>query len=171
MEYPNRNFVSLLFVGLPVWLSGAYLAEAIKGSVRFDVSKPLAVALWVAVLGGGGFAAVLKVAFGVSYAITLTIYAIFVVPWLWSMVFLDFKSQLLKLFGDASYSIYLLHQPLIPVVRREIERASVTLPLWAVDALTIVVVVAALLLFYYVVERPSHLLSRRLSAARNGARP
>lgn len=163
LEYPRRNFFALCLMGLPIWLSGCFLAHLVKEKSTLSFTKLTTWLLWLTVVLGGGVAAVLKVKFGVSYAITLTLYGAAVAPWMWSVLGWEVKSGALKVLGDSSYSIYLLHQPLIPVVRQGLSDLLPRQPIWLVDLVVMVAVLAALLAFYYLFEKPSHRLARRLS--------
>jgi exopolysaccharide production protein ExoZ len=67
--------------------------------------------------------------------------------------------------GDASYSVYLVHLPVLLVLQGLLKRAPVALPGPAVVLLSVAVGLAAGAVFFVFVERP---VTRALTARRTG---
>jgi peptidoglycan/LPS O-acetylase OafA/YrhL len=158
LEYPTRGFWATTVLGLPIWLSGAYVAELVKKPGKhFDFSLASKWFLWAIILLGGGVASVLKHEWHWSYALTLTAYGLFIAPWLYA------GSFSIGIVGDMSYSLYLLHLPLIEPTRNLLERWIGSTYTLTVDVACIVAILLITMLFYTFVEKPSHALARRLA--------
>lgn len=159
LQYATRGVVGATLLGLPIWISGVLMAE------RFGRVKPspklLRIALWLGVLLGGAVATVLKVKLGVSFAFTLTVYGILVAPWLLQNLQVPIWRGLCFL-GAFSYSLYLLHLPLIGFFRRWAHDVGVSNMVLA-DILVAVGVLASSVAFYFLIELPGHRLARYIS--------
>lgn len=159
LEYPRRGFVSVTLMGLPVWLAGAYVAELVR-TQNSPVVFPyfFRLLLWLVVLFGGAVAAVLKQKFHVSYGISLTVYAIFIAPWLYSC--LSWRApHVLNIFGDMSYSLYLLHEPLTIPVGALVAGLSLGLASWLTEFCVLFLIIIFSWMFYLMIERPGHKLA------------
>jgi peptidoglycan/LPS O-acetylase OafA/YrhL len=173
LDYPKGGLWSATLLGLPVWLSGGWLAQVMHEQ-RWSVaphrwtSKML---LWAMVMLGGGVASILQHKFAISLGLTLTLYGATVAPWLLTIVRWPMRSAWLQGLGMSSYTLYLVHQPLIPVLRQTLETRLIAWPLWIVDILTLALLGTLSHAFYRVIERPSHHLARRLAPSRAALKP
>jgi peptidoglycan/LPS O-acetylase OafA/YrhL len=153
-------------VGLPVWLLGVCLADQV-GSYKKAPSAPWTWAFRLAALCAGIVFDVLKFHFFVSYIFSMNIFALFLFFWLRNEIVYYRHRQpaaLLEYSGKFSYSLYLCHNVSAHFI-------TMILPLTLYSYLPIVALtIFSAYLFYLVVERPSHLLSRKLALWTNGRR-
>lgn len=146
-------------IGLPCWLLGVILAQQIDSVFR-PVSPARAWLFRFAVLLSGILLDVLKFHFFVSYIFTMNVFALLLFFWIRNEI-LYFKERqpprLLEFSGKFSYSLYLCHNVFVFFI-------TMVLPLNIFTYFPIIMLVLlASYLFYLGVERPSHLLSRKLA--------
>lgn len=160
LQYPRRAVWAVVVMGLPIWLSGAYLAHFSRTHERVEFPGWIKLALWAIVVLGGACASVLKNKFSISYGLSLTFYGLFVAPWMYSVFTYSINNRGLKLMGASSYSLYLVHQPITEPVKRMMSALAPGAEGWIVDLATIVVVAVLALIFFFVIEKPSHKFAR-----------
>ena len=146
-------------IGLPCWLLGVILAQGID-RYKAHPSAIRAYFLRFLVLGTGIVLDVLKFHFFVSYIFSMNFFAILLFFWIRNEI-LYFKSrQPVRLFefaGQFSYSLYLCHNVFVFFI-------GLILPLTVYSYLPVILLTLfSSYLFYLVVERPGHLLSRKLA--------
>lgn len=152
IEYPRRELWAVIVLGLPVWLSGVLAAEFIHKGLKLR-----RVYLWglhCTVLCLGAVCTVAKFKFDLSYAVSLTLMAPILPFWLvWSI-----NSNVMRVFvplGTISYSLYLVHQPLL----------GLNWPDWnplLLAGYKTAVCLGVAVIFYALIESPSHRLARRV---------
>ncbi len=145
---------------LPTWLLGCHLAES---APRTPTPRAATVWMFRILIWGLSFAAsVLRFHTPVGYPVSLTLLGPAMYWWLklefaWHRrdgAFLAFEFP-----GQFSYSIYLMHGLAVSLVALLIARANAAL---LVVAQTCAVLVVSYV-FFLLVERPSHLLARRVA--------
>lgn len=147
-------------VGLPSWLLGCRLAKFTAEDVFHAAAKPW---IWRALVWAGSCAAsILRFHAGIGYPLTMTLFGVLVYFWLRAeMRYYRATNppRFTEFCGQWSYSIYLVHGPAVLwFARLSLPRAPI--PLWILQTAA---VLAASFLFYLTVERPSHLLARRMA--------
>jgi peptidoglycan/LPS O-acetylase OafA/YrhL len=146
-------------IGLPCWMLGVVLAERID-ALQKTLSRS-AIYLWRAsILIAGIGLDVLKFHFYVSYFFTMNFFAILLFFWIRNEI-LYYKEHTplpaLEFAGKFSYSLYLCHNVLAYFILMAIPLNTVTY--FPVVLLTI----GSAYIFYIIVERPSHIWSRKIS--------
>ncbi len=144
-------------VGLPCWLLGVNLAQHID-SYR---DEPSVIRIWLfrcLAMGVGMLLDVFKFHFFVSYIFSMNFFAILLFFWIRNEI-LYFRSRqpvaLFEFAGKFSYSLYLCHNVFVFFI-------GMILPLTMYSYFpTILLTLFSSYLFYLVIERPSHLLSKR----------
>jgi peptidoglycan/LPS O-acetylase OafA/YrhL len=169
LDYPSRGLWAVTLLGLPVWLSGGWVAQVMHERRWSQVPRhPISLTLlWAAMVLGGGVATVLKHKFAMSYDLTLTLFGAAVAPWLLTVMRWPMNSRPLRALGLCSYTLYLIHQPLIPALRQVLDGRLGLWPQWATDTLMLLMLAALTVVFYRLVERPSHQWARRLAPSRS----
>lgn len=156
-------------VGLPAWLLGCQLAEAVKaGDVKAGDVVPAgrgSILAWrLAVVGGGWICSALEFHSPLHYPVTLSLFSWLVPVWLYKEISrrtLIPPRRWLEAAGLWSYSLYLMH----PAAARLAATAMPTVDsVWVHWIVSCGTVFALCFAFYLAVERPSHWLAR--SAAR-----
>jgi peptidoglycan/LPS O-acetylase OafA/YrhL len=146
-------------IGLPCWILGVILAEHIDA----DVQKISAMRAWtfrVGVLLAGILLSILKFHFFVSYIFSMNVLAILLYFWIRNEI-LYFKERqpmrLLEFSGRFSYSLYLTHGVFIFFI-------GMVFPVTVYSYFPVILLtLLSSYLYYLLVERPSHLLSRKLA--------
>jgi peptidoglycan/LPS O-acetylase OafA/YrhL len=154
-------------VGLPCWLLGCIMAE------RFEIFRFLptnGVQLWLWRGGIWALSAVLSVLrfhTSIGYPWTLDLFAIIAVLWLEREVRFYYVrgKPVLENLGEASYSIYLTHTH-GPAFLSMLALSLSPISMWLWSLILCGALASA---FYWLVERPSHLLARRIGAERRSA--
>ena len=146
-------------VGLPCWLLGVILAQQID-AYKKNISPLHMYSFRFLVLGIGMLLDFLKFHFFVSYFFSMNLFAILLFFWVKKEI-QYFKSRpslkILEFSGKFSYSLYLCHNVFVFFI-------GLVLPRTAYSYFPIVLVtLISSYLFYLGVERPSHLLSRKLA--------
>lgn len=157
IEYPRRDVWAVALMGAPIWLSGVILAELRHKS--FKIPKLLNIALWICLLAGGAVTTAFKFKFGLSYGISLTLYGLIIAPWLLFNLRLN-TYRWLGSFGAISYSLYLIHQPMLSFFKKKL--GFMESPIFIEDSILILGILGFSTLFYFLVEKPSHRLARKL---------
>lgn len=161
LEYPRRGLLATTLLGAPIWIGGVLAAEFLRPVV---MRKALAINifLWIVVILGGAISAVLRYRFGISYAMSLPVYGLFLPLWLIMNMSLR-TPRISQALGAISYSLYLLHQPVLRLLRENTAQI-LGQDTWTQDAFVFCGVLATTIVFYYVVEQPSHRLARRMTS-------
>ncbi|EJM98527.1 acyltransferase [Herbaspirillum sp. YR522] len=149
---------------LPMWILGCVVAESIslERVQAFSLRKGSIVAARIFVVGFGGLAGVLTFSHIMPLKHSMLVFAAPCALWL-LMEFCQTRPSFiytkLAVLGQACFSIYLMHTqaPLLLMQILGTERSALN---WPVVMITVAVLSAA---FYWLVERPSHLLSKRLA--------
>jgi peptidoglycan/LPS O-acetylase OafA/YrhL len=157
---------TLVLSGLPVWLLGCWLAEAVHSGRRMPLDR-LQVARGIIVLVTIGIGLLqYRDVLGLTW--TGPIYGAIAAPWLWLEIIHNRNYWMLTNWGQWSYSLYLVH-PVAFIGPRPLFDA-LPLGFGALKTLIgIALVLACGYLFYRVVELPSHRLAKALAAPRNRA--
>lgn len=168
IEYPQRPVIAVVLMGFPIWLMGLLIREhlALKSSFKsFKAAKHWNTILWILVILSCPLTTVLKFKWGISYGISLTLLSPLLGLAIYSQLHRKIEMTLLVRFfsfiGAISYSIYLIHQPLIQVYLKMFKGLGVNGI--ARDSLMILAITFTILLFYFLIERPSHRLARKIS--------
>jgi len=151
-------------VALPSWLAGCVLAETIHKTVPFrhDLPPPFfaSVIFWrllVALVASLLYWATMNTSLG--YYLTMNGFALLVYFWIRAEVVTKRRSNnTLEWVGQWSYSLYLLHMPLMMIIARSLKHFwSVTLMLTSLP-----LVLYGTFLLYRKVELPAHAYARRI---------
>ena len=163
-NYPSYGPYLNWLLGLPCWLLGCCLAEKADGLCTSASNSDVHIWRWrFAAWSLSWFFSVLRFHSPIKYPWTLTLFAVFAFFWLEKEILYYQKHAPWPLFesaGKGSYSIYLIHL-LGPALY-----AYLAFPVFGVIVQWVVQLIFTLLLCYsfcLVVERPSHLLARRLA--------
>jgi len=149
--------------GLPIWLSGCYLAVRFVGNTPpvVDVNiHLLRMSIWG--LGAVGTFLASNASVRIGYPVSMLIFAI--PAFVWVARELDenrLNGPVLPLLGRAGYSLYLIH-PVAIGLTVDMLQASGTLLRLAAPGTAIVILT---FLFYRLVEAPAHDLARRAAGA------
>jgi len=160
-DYPSFGPYLNWLVGLPCWLLGCWLAEAVNAN---RTAPPSTAKIWLwrgAILALGIVCSVLRFHASLGYPWTLNIFALPATCWLYrEIAYHQFKSiPLLEWAGQWSYSLYLVHGPAVGLFLFMFS-GPVYHPVLQWLALA-GFVLGLSCLFYYIVERPSHIFARK----------
>jgi peptidoglycan/LPS O-acetylase OafA/YrhL len=152
-------------IGLPCWILGVILAQHIDADAK-EISAIRAWTFRCGVLLAGIVLDVLKFHFFVSYLFSMNVFAILLFFWIRDEI-QYFKNRqpmrLLEFSGRFSYSLYLTHNVFVFFI-------GMVFPLTVYSYFPVILLtLLSSYLYYLLVERPCHLLSRRL-ARPTGAR-
>ena len=167
--YPSLGLMTW-FIGLPVWLTGCWLAENLDRFPVPTLSKIWGLRLtifWVSV----GLSVVkfhLAAPWGTN-VLWLNAFAFLAAGWLGYEVAYNFAntpSKLLENHGRWSFSLYLVH----PIIWQMTFNFNIP---WTFSNGVAALATALLcsLLFYFAVEKPSHIIARRLGHAKKNSGP
>lgn len=152
--------------GLPIWLSGCFMAELLKSGV--SIALPLSVWMWRAVGIAFGTAATygeFHLRPKIGYPISMLPMAAYSFFWLWKELHTKENSwPRFEKWGRASYSLYLIHPVVIYSITIYSDHNHV--PFFIELLLSIISLFVVTFLFYQLIERPSHRLARALSSYR-----
>jgi peptidoglycan/LPS O-acetylase OafA/YrhL len=162
-DYPDYGPGLNWLLGLPCWLMGCWLAEAVR---TYPARKVSFVGIWGwrwATFAGAWTCSFLRFHSPVGAPWTLNFFAILVACWLYREV--RFRASVspwrwLEWAGLWSYSLYLCHLPASALFDWFFPQRSATAGGWA-GAICFVLVICYL--FYLAVENPSHLLAKVVS--------
>ncbi len=171
--YPLFGWQLTWVLGLPCWLLGCILAERLPRTHQDNQDQtPSTPAIWLWRFGvwlASCIAQFLQfhqhgkyVHFG--YSLTLDLFAILVYYWLHEEIsYFEFHPpfEWLERAGAASYSLYLVHPLVVGLLESRTGFLGHGLFGWLTAVCGIVLTSA---IFYLLVERPSHLLARRIGA-------
>jgi peptidoglycan/LPS O-acetylase OafA/YrhL len=146
-------------VGLPCWLLGVVMAQGINED-KGTVSTMNIYLFRVGVLGIGIGLDILKFHFFLSYFFSMNFFAIVLFFWIKKEILYHRDRppvSSLEFLGKFSYSLYLCHNVFSFFILKLVPMNIYTY------FLIILIVILSSYFFYLLVERPSHLLSRRLS--------
>ena len=166
---------NLSFTYLPAFLAGVVIAVSMGGlrgvAARLSDRRGSAV-LWSLILAAGVVSLIAywmvrpwadsdNVILGVASALrTLGAAAVVYVAAFWGPVVRLLSSRFAQWLGVISFSLYLVH---VPIALAAIHLVGAANTVWAM-ALTVVVAVIVAMFFAKFVERPSHVLSKRVGA-------
>ena len=146
-------------IGLPCWLLGVVLADQID-SYKNNVP---AIRIWsfrILAVACGMMLDVLKFHFFVSYIFSMNLFALLLFFWLRTEIAYFRKREPLKWLeysGQFSYSLYLCHNVIIGFLE-----LALSLTVFTYFPILLITILCSYL-FYLAVEKPSHLLSRKLA--------
>lgn len=149
-------------LGLPCWLLGCTLAE----SVRASACRPVSVfTIWTwraAVFSAAWVCSVLRFHSPIGYPWTLNFFALLAASWLCREI--QFRqsvapSRLLEWAGGWSYSLYLVHLAALTAFARLFPAFPEGSTRWIAS---LIFVLAASYGFYLCIERPGHVLARKV---------
>lgn len=165
-NFAGLGVIGTAVIGLPVWLGGVVLAEAVakkspSGLILVGAGMPL----WTWRIGFLALVSILNISHfhsPLNYKLTMPLVGLLAVPWIYQEMLQAKPASWLVNAGKACYSIYLMHQlgvkwsenlqsDLLPMLRWSLGGSVATVTIW---------------IFYMMVEKPSHLFARKL-----GARP
>ncbi|HEY4290074.1 MAG TPA: acyltransferase [Puia sp.] len=154
-------------IGLPCWLLGVILAQNID-SYQKNISTFRIYLLRFLVLMTGIALDILKFHFFFGYFFSMNLFALVLFFWI-KFEILYFKKwqpvKSLEYLGKFSYSLYLCHNVFVFFI-------GIFLPLTAYTYIPIIAFTLLLSYFFYIcVEKPSHLLSRKLGKLARNQRP
>jgi len=163
INYPAGGYRGDWILGLPCWLMGVLLAESLKN----PLPSPTASSIWTWRLGAiviGSITRNLAFQRVIGNHLTLNFFAIYVFFWLLREISYYNKqgnqpSALLEWAGQWSYSLFLIHPLAFHLFK------SMNLPNFGymVDwLLKFSFVFLVSIAFYFVVEKPSHIVSRKV---------
>ncbi len=161
---PYETFILAPLFGLPLWLLGCLLAEALikkDGRLQYLENFKVLIGLRVLIIVIGLLLGLSDLFKQVSSILTMCLLGPVIFYWLYSeLTQVAYSKLLLHLakFGKGSYSLYLTHSLAIPlaVYSGLLAAAHVN---WF---LYIVAVTVFTTMFYFVIEKPSHQLSKKL---------
>jgi peptidoglycan/LPS O-acetylase OafA/YrhL len=164
--YSDFGLLWTWIVGLPCWLAGCRLSESIV-DMRRDGNMPIIDTrkIWAARSGiwlTSVFLIALNFHTPFRYPLTLNIFAIPVYYWL-RLEILYYRTSTpwawLESFGKASYSLYLIHPVVYCLVGRWTGGQSHGPIVWFLAMCGVCVGTS---IFYFIVERPSHILAKKI---------
>ena len=173
--HSQLDILPLALIGLPSWILGCLLAERVCAPAPLPSDH-----IWLWRLAALGLSAAMKVPvthgpLPIGYPAGHWLFAIFAYFWLMREIGyfrLRPPPALMESLGAMSYSLYLIHMPVIAAMAAIPAAALSPSPAaaeWLRWAIQLGAIVGAMQLFYLAVEEPSHRLARRL--ARLVARP
>jgi len=162
-NYPSYGAGLNWILGLPCWLLGCVLAEAVCKSNALPISART-IWIWRALLlGVAWLCSVLRYHTPIGFPWTLNFFALFAALWLRREIDWFRRNPpltWLERAGEWSYSLYLTHLIAIAFINPFLPHAGAPWLPWLVSWLAILVFA---FVFYLLVERPSHALARHAS--------
>lgn len=162
-NYPSYGPALNWLLGLPCWLLGCQLADKVKQGNHPSVATRSIWAWRAAILLAACICSVLRFHSPIGYPWTLNLFAIPATLWLAREI--SYRRQqpppaLLEWAGLWSYSLYLIH-----VIAQEfyVARFTPSKELGLSWLAMLAFVLAACYLFYLLIEKPSHMLARKVS--------
>lgn len=161
---PYETFILAPLFGLPLWLLGCLLAEALikkEGRLQYLENFKVLIGLRVLIIVIGLLLGLSDLFKQVSSILTMCLLGPVIFYWLYSELSQTAYSKLLLYltkFGKGSYSLYLTHSLAIPlaIYCGLLAAAQVNWYLYLV-AVTVFTTI-----FYFLIEKPSHQLSKKL---------
>lgn len=158
-NYPTFGLSLTWIVGLPSWLIGCQLGEAIHKQ-RFVVSRQKIWTVRALILGLSMVSSALRFHSPVGYPWTLNLFSIAIFYWL-ALEIAHFRTHkappVLEWAGSWSYSLYLIHAPLIFIFPILADGSVTHTVSWMIMIATIL---SISYVFALVVEFPSHRFAR-----------
>jgi peptidoglycan/LPS O-acetylase OafA/YrhL len=166
--YPMFGTQLNWLLGLPCWLLGCMLAEAIKTRTPQTVSTSQIWGWRMAIWGTASVCSVLRFHTPLGYPWTLNLFALLVFLWLRREIHFRQRvpaTRFLEWAGLWSYSFYLVHVPAGTLFAKYFPAARGSALGWAFMVLFVLTICYV---FYALVERPSHIIAQK---AANKFRP
>jgi peptidoglycan/LPS O-acetylase OafA/YrhL len=156
-------------LGLPCWLLGCKVAELVRRSPQISER------IHVGYLRLGGWllsclAFALMLHAGISFQISLSLFAVYAAFWLYTEAIADQTRQgflWLELAGAASYSLYLTHPLATHFCQAFSDRYCIQINIWLMWLVKLLFVLIFAAVFYLCIEFPAHRLARRLTRWRS----
>lgn len=153
----NQLVIAIIF--LPSWLLGVLMAENVNNLK--EPSSNLIVIYRASVYAISVFCGYARFHLNLSYSISMSIFAMLLYKWL-SAEIAHFKknkpNKFLEKLGDFSYSLYLCHQTIFLIYGILFAVNFYSYPI------LILITFGISYLYYLTVEKPSHLLARKIYA-------
>jgi len=149
-------------IGLPCWLLGVLIAEHID-NLTGTTFKSL-IFYRVLVYGISCFCCFAKFHLHISYILSMNIFALVLYKWIQTEIVYYKKAapiNSLEKMGKFSYSLYLCHPLLYIILGLFITNTVLTYPLF------ILLIILFSYLFYLAIEKPSHIIARKINSKYN----
>lgn len=146
-------------IGLPCWLLGVIIAQNIDNLNTVNRNSVIFYRLLVFFISV--FCCFGKFHLHISYIISMNFFALIQYKWIQKEIIYYKNNQPISTFekmGKFSYSLYLCHHSLFVILGYYLVINNITYPI------LIILTVGISFIFYLLVEKPSHLLARTLSA-------
>lgn len=164
----SYGFLGTTLLGLPIWLTGCLLAEAIVTPKKSSIleNKNFLQLLRASIFLLGMITMALEFHSPLKYKYTFLICTPIIYYWLYSELIQKQLGKILtqlKPLGAASYSLYLTHKLPLPLFAYLGMAPEQNLAHWSIY---ITLTFAFCTLYFFSIEKPAHLLSKKLSKAR-----
>jgi peptidoglycan/LPS O-acetylase OafA/YrhL len=158
-------------MAFPCWLIGCKLAESSDIVLtQMPASRSRIWAWRVAIWALSVLCLVLRFHSPIGFPWTLNIFSILVFFWLRSELAYLQKNSPLRLFewaGTWSYSIYLMHIPLLACIAHVVPTSVNPVVIWVLE---LALALGGCYVFYLAIEKPSHTLARRFRLFQPGSK-
>lgn len=145
-------------VGLPCWLLGVLLAEHIDDLKQVDLKSVIGYRVLVYIISC--ICCIGKFHLHLSYILSMNVFALLLYKWL-QIEIVYFKNKkpnpYLEKMGEFSYSLYLCHPLLYVILNLYIVYNTATYPVF------ILLSIFFSYCFYITIEKPAHIIARRLN--------
>ncbi|HEY4324130.1 MAG TPA: acyltransferase family protein [Mucilaginibacter sp.] len=157
-DYKQLETQLTWIIGLPCWLLGVLIAENID-HLKHASFKSIII-YRISVFAISSFCCFAKFHLHLSYILSMNVFALLLYKWIRAEI-VYFKSnmpnQTLEKMGKFSYSLYLCHPLVYAILRLFVTTTIYTYPLILAAA------VFTSYCFYLVIEKPSHMIARKLN--------
>ncbi len=165
-------YVCWLFCA-PMWIAGAVMAQRwvdLRMGARLAprAAEASRSDIWLWRAGAVAFGAIAQILVfhspvQVGYAISVWPFCVFAIFWIRKELErfeVRGAPRFMENWGKASYSVYLLHMPIMVLVHQSVSASPIVTHVTLLAA-----VIAGSAAFYFLVEKPSHMLSRHVARA------